>query len=176
MIDVELTEQARAVVEERRAAELAAEIAQEAAQLQHRQQMAATGAAMIASQERIRAAKVAAHATAVLEARRTKDALAVLTAERERCEATVGRSRADLEAAQKSANRCTPPSLDDFPLPSELDAHRQRRAELDREAARIAARIGTEQANLDASKFAEWEGVDVHERARQIELAARNQL
>jgi hypothetical protein len=58
-------------------------------------------------------------------------------------------------------------------LPSELDAWKQRRAELDTEAARIAARIGTEQAELDRAKFAEWEAEAVFEKARQAEMDAR---
>jgi len=170
MIDMET---ARQTVEARQAEAQAALVNEEAAQQEHRRMMAATGAAMIESQTRIKQEKVARHAELRAVARHRMDHHAELVAVREQCEMVLGRSRADLEAAQRNANRCTPPDPDTFPLPSELDAWKQRRAELDTEAARIAARIGTEQAELDRAKFAEWEAEAVFQRAREAEMDAR---
>jgi hypothetical protein len=134
MLDLET---ARATVAARQAEAQAALVNEEAAQQEHRRMMALTGQQMIESQQRIKQEKVARHAELRALARHRMDHHAELVAVRERCEEKIGRSRADLASAQRNANRCTPPDPDTFPLPSELDAWKQRRAELDREAARI---------------------------------------
>jgi hypothetical protein len=170
MLDLE---KAREVVAAREQERIDALVNEEAANAAHRAAQAATGQMMIESQQRIKQEKIARHAELRAVARHHKDHLAELVQQREQIELGVGRLRADLGAAQRNANRCTPPSPDDFPLPSELDAWKQRRAELDREAARIAARIGTEQAELDRAKFAEWEAEAVFQRAREAEMDAR---
>jgi len=109
MIDMET---ARQTVEARQAEAQAALVNEEAAQQEHRRMMAATGAAMIESQTRIKQEKVARHAELRAVARHRMDHHAELVAVREQCEMVLGRSRADLEAAQRNANRCTPPDPD----------------------------------------------------------------
>jgi hypothetical protein len=153
-----------------------AAIQQEAVNEEHRAALAASGQQMAASVERARAARAAAHEQARSAARAAKDRLGILVGEREAIENRIGYSRADLAEAQKRVDRCSPPSPDDYPTPSEIDAHKQRRGQLEEEVRRIAARIGTEQAALDAALHAEWEGRRTFEQAAEAELARRNEL
>ena len=173
MLDLD---RAREVVAAREQERINALVNAEAVNEEHRSALAASGAAMIAGQERNRQQRIAVHAASVLEARATKDHLAVLVAEREAIENRVGCSRADLLEAQKRRDRCQPPSPDDYPTTSELDAWKQRRAELDAACFRIAARTASEQTALDAALYAQWEAEAVYERAREAELRLRNEL
>ncbi len=173
MLDLE---KAALVVEQREQEARDRAIQEEAARQEHNRMMAANSAAMIAGQERARAARAAEHEQARAVARAALDSLKALTAERERCESKVGFSRADLMEAEKAAQRCTEPSPDDYPTESELDAYRQRRGELDEACYRIAARIASEQTALDAALHAEWEGEARFKEAERIELERRNEL
>jgi hypothetical protein len=176
MIDMTAVESARATIEERRKAALDAEIAEEVANIEHRRAMAETARQMSASVEHNRQQRIAVHGAAVLEARAALDSLKALTSAREACESKLGFSRADLEAAQKTAARCVAPSPDSYPLPSELDAWKQRHAGLDEAVRRIAARIGVESAELDRARVAELDALNKFKACERIEWERRSDL
>jgi hypothetical protein len=173
MLDLEA---AREVVAARERERIDALVAQEAARQEHNRMMAETSAAMMAGQARAKAQRQAAHTEAVAEARAAKDHLAALVAVRERCESKLGFSKADLEAAQKNAAQCVAPSADDYPTPGELDAHRQRRAQLDEEVMHIQGRIAAEQAALDRARSAELDALDRFKVCERDEWERRSAL
>jgi hypothetical protein len=176
MIDVELTEQARAVVEERRAAELAAEIAQEAANLAHRAAQAATGQQMIESQTRIKQEKVARHAQARALARHHKEHWAELTQAREQIESKIGFLKADAEAARKAAFKCAEPDPETYPTDEEIAAHKATRRQLDEAVFRLESMIATQDRILADAQQREWEAEDRFKEAKRFEWERRSEL
>lgn len=83
--------------------------------MEHRPCLAASGAAMIESQQRIRAAKVTAHRQARALARHYNGLAEGRTAERECLEAGAGYSRCELVSSSKSLQRHTPLPRGSYP-------------------------------------------------------------
>ena len=173
MIDME---QANKVIERREQEARDKAIQEDAANIEHRRTMAATSQQMTAAQERARAARAAAHERARTAARAEKDAVTAATHEAETIDFRVGSLRADRAEIEKKISRCQAPPADSYPTESELDAWRQRHGQLTEEAQRLHALIGVETVRHSAALQKQWDQEAIFERAKEAELAARNEL
>ena len=177
MLDLErVTDSARAAVEQRRTDALNAEIAEEAAQLAHREMLTQTSAAMIAGQERARAQRIARHAESVSTARAAKDRLAVLVHETEVIDQHIGSLKADLHEAQKRLSRCAAPSPESFPTEAEIAAYRQERGQHEEAVQRLHGLIAAETRRYDDALHAQWEGEARFREAARVEWERRSEL
>ena len=170
MIDLD---RAREVVAAREQARIDTLVNEEAAQQEHRRMMAVTGAEMIAGQERNRQQREAAHRQARALARAAKDRVAELVEQREQIDATIGRLKADAEAARKTAAKCTAPDPNDFPTEDEIDRWKATRRQLDEAVFRLETKIAVQDRFFADAQQREWEAASVFERARQAEMDAR---
>jgi hypothetical protein len=172
----EIREAARATVRARAQAQEDAAVDEEIAAQQHRELMARNAAQVIGGVERARQRRTAVHVNAVAQARIARDRRDTLRLQRQRVEQTLGRLRADLREIEKRRERLTPPDPNDFPTPAEIDAHRQRVDELDREVRRFHAQIQSASVECTRAMEAEDSAQGVLDTAASEEMRARNEL